>query len=132
MPDGPHARTAVEWIRQRLAAEIAYVGKTLTRNPGPPDAAAIPNLLRDVRLLVDCEILLASELKLNPIQLFRTLARKPPRIVVWPGPVHGRCAVFSQPGRADYFEEQLTDAIVLRAIETRFPDEVPYEVERIP
>jgi hypothetical protein len=40
-------------------------------------------------------------------------------------------ARYSEPGRADHFSRKLEDAVILRARSTAYPDEVPYEIERV-
>lgn len=131
MLDGPHAQSVMARIGQHMGEEVERVGKILTQDFTAPAPSSVSALIGGARLLVDCEILFAPQLKLNPLQLFRTLARRVPRIILWPGQRDNRRMTFSQPGREDYFEDQLADAVVLRAIETSFPDEVPYQLERI-
>jgi hypothetical protein len=82
-------------------------------------------------LLVDCAILFDPEVAIDPLALFRTLAKRRPIIAVWPGTIEGGWARYSQPGRRDHYEGQLADVLVLRARPTAFPDEVPYTVERV-
>lgn len=58
-------------------------------------------------------------------------ARRSGVVALWPGRVSGRVAVFSAPGREDHQRVELGSWSVLRPVATRFPDEVPFEVERI-
>lgn len=58
-------------------------------------------------------------------------ARRSGVVVLWPGPVTGRVATFSAPGRKDYVRVELAGWSILRPVPTRFPDEVPFEIERI-
>ena len=39
---------------------------------------------------------------------------------------------FAAPGRTDYVRVDVTGISVLRPVLTRFPDEVPFELERVP
>jgi hypothetical protein len=58
-------------------------------------------------------------------------ARRLPTIVVWPGTVRDQRALHSAPGRPDHYDERLDDVVVLRPRTTRFPDEAPFDTERI-
>ena len=53
-------------------------------------------------------------------------------VALWPGRITGRVATFAAPGRTDYVRVDVTGISVLRPVLTRFPDEVPFEIERIP
>ena len=48
------------------------------------------------------------------------------------GRVTARVATFAVPGRTDYVRDEMTGISVLRPVPTCFPDEVPFEIERIP
>jgi len=50
---------------------------------------------------------------------------------VWRGDITNNRARYSAPGRPDHYDERLADVVVLRPRITRFPDEVPYDIERI-
>jgi hypothetical protein len=50
---------------------------------------------------------------------------------VWPGEIVDRRARYSAPGHPDHYDQRLADVVVLRPRTTRFPDEVPYEIERV-
>ena len=84
-------------------------------------------------LLFDLEVLCWDrEPALDLMRFLRLHARQHGTVALWPGRVTERVATFSTPGRRDYVRVALTDVTVLRPVPTRFPDEVPFEVERIP
>ena len=69
---------------------------------------------------------------LDLLRFLRLHARKCGVVALWPGRITERIATFSAPGRRDYVRVALTGLSVLRSVSTRFPDEVPFEIERIP
>ena len=84
-------------------------------------------------LLFDLEVLCwRREQPLDPLRFLRLHARKHGTVALWPGRITERVAAFSEPGRRDYYRVALTEVTVLRPAPTRFPDEVPFEIERIP
>lgn len=125
----------VERVAHLIATAIdvsqVRVGLELTQG-GVPGPDAVRAALGDSTILVDCEILFDPELGIDPLQLLRTLARRAPRIATWPGRIDGGRAIYSESGRRDHYDRQLTDALVLHPRVTVFPDEVPYTIERIP
>ena len=84
-------------------------------------------------LLYDLEALCWDRgLGLDLLRFLRMHARKCGVVALWPGRITERIATFSAPGRRDYVRFALTELSVLRPAPTRFPDEVPFEIERIP
>ena len=84
-------------------------------------------------LLFDLETLCWDRgLGIDPLRLLHLHARKLGVVALWPGRVTERIATFSAPGRRDHQRFVLAGLSVLRPVATRFPDEVPFEVERIP
>lgn len=69
---------------------------------------------------------------LDLLRFLRLHAREHGVVALWPGRVNERVATFSAPGRSDYVRVALAGVSVLRPVRTRFPDEVPFEIERIP
>ncbi len=69
---------------------------------------------------------------LDLLRFLRLHARKHGTVALWPGRIAERVATFSALGRRDYVRVALTDIAVLRPVPTRFPDEVPFKIERIP
>lgn len=84
-------------------------------------------------LLFDPEVLCWDrEPALDLLRFLRLHAREHGTVALWPGRITERVATFSALGRRDYVRVALTDIAVLRPVPTRFPDEVPFEIERIP
>lgn len=83
-------------------------------------------------LLFDLETIFWSPwLHLDPMRLLREHARGQGVLAVWPGTVSARTAAFSTPDRRDYVAADVRGLSVLRTVPTRFPDEVPFVIERI-
>jgi hypothetical protein len=118
-------------MSEALVQEPLSVGRALTVGDAPPVPGRIPDMLPDATLLVDLNFLFWDALAVDPIALLTILSRKRPRVAVWPGQITGDRAVYSEPGRRDYFEQQLGDAIVLTPRPVIYPDETPYTMERI-
>jgi hypothetical protein len=118
-------------LADALRVAPVRVGMVLTKGQ-VPDSDAVGAALGDSTILVDCEILFDPELRIDPLHLLRRLARRAPRVAVWPGRIDGGRATYSEPGRRDFYERRIADALVLRPRATSFPDEVPYTLERIP
>ena len=84
-------------------------------------------------LLYDLEALFwVAWLRIDPVRYLRHHARERGVVALWPGRVSGKVATFSDPGRRDHLRTELSDLSVLRPLPTRFPDEIPFEIERIP
>ena len=84
-------------------------------------------------LLFDLEALCWDrEPGLDLLRFLRLHARKCGVVALWPGRIAERIATFSEPGRRDHMRVALTGLSVLRPVLTRFPDEVPFKIERIP
>ena len=84
-------------------------------------------------LLFDLEVLCWDRgPSLDLMRALRLHARQHGTVALWPGRIAERVATFSAPGRRDYVRVALTNVTVLRPVPTRFPDEVPFEIERIP
>jgi hypothetical protein len=119
----------------RLAAladeAVTLVGAMIVQHR-PITGESFERRLSDASILVDIEILFEPKLELDPIQLLRNLARRKPRLALWPGQIVGGLASYSELGRGDWYESRLENAIVLRPTASQFPDEVPYTAERIP
>lgn len=129
---GSGAEQTAEVLAVALGGLPMHVGQELTRGEPPEDPKRVEAGLASSMVYLDCEILFDPELRIDPLQLFRALARRAPRFAVWPGRIEGRRAIYSEPGRRDHYDGHLTDALVLRPRVTVFPDEVPYTIERIP
>jgi hypothetical protein len=123
--------STVKLMAAALGQEPLSVGRTLTLDNDPPAPQRVPDLLADATLLVDLDVLFWEALGVDPVALLTLLARKRPRVALWPGQIVGDRAVYSEPGRRDYFSQLLVDAIVLTPRRVVYPDETPYAIERI-
>ena len=83
-------------------------------------------------LLFDLEALCWDRVGLDLLRFLRLHARECGVVALWPGRIAERIATFSAPGRRDYVRVALTGLSVLRSVSTRFPDQVPFNIERIP
>ncbi len=128
---GAGADRAAEILGAAIGWTPLHVGRVLTAMDAPPNPEAVREVLSNANLLLHCEILFDPELATDPLQLLRALARRSPRVAVWPGRIEGGRATYSSPGRRDHYDRPLSDAVVLRPRPFRFPDEVPYTLERI-
>jgi hypothetical protein len=105
---------------------IALAGLT-----APPSSAELEAAVERAQLLRDIELVFWPDLGVSPLAFLRRVSRRRPLVSVWPGHIgHGR-AWYSDVGRPDHFDEPLRDAVVLRPRGTSFPDELPFDVERI-
>jgi hypothetical protein len=119
-----------QW-EQMLGTTRCSVGARLTSFAEPPSSQAIEALLRPDPLLVDIEVLFASELAVDPLMLLRRLARiSSPRLALWPGSLTAGRARFSEPQREDHYDRPVEDVIILRPVSRSFPDEPCFEIER--
>jgi hypothetical protein len=85
------------------------------------------------RYLVDLDVLFWRPwLQLDPLLLLRSLARSASRVAAWPGEIEGGTALYSERGRQDYFSAVVRDIVILRSRPVYYPDEPPFEIERIP
>ncbi len=124
-----------------LAGEIAAVIGALPRSvsevglcPDPARSAdEIAQRLADSCVLFDLEAICWQPwLQIDPGRFLRTLARQSGVIAVWPGVVESGLATFSTLGRRDHVTFSAAGISVLKVVQTRFPDEVPFTIERIP
>lgn len=127
---GERTSDTLAGIAARSGLAVLDVGRCLTVDH--PDGWKSPeDLLLGTPLLDHLEILFWPAVPVDPLLLLGVLARRHPLVAAWPGEIEGRRARFSEPGRPDYYDQLLLpSAIVLRAVATSFPDELPYEVER--
>ncbi len=97
-----------------------------------PTSQQLLERLEGHRLLYDLEALCwDSWLRLDLRRFLELHARRSGVVALWPGRVVGRVATFSAPGRKDHVRVDVAGWSILRPVLTRFPDEVPFEIERI-
>lgn len=122
-------------VAQAFSAEFGHtvvrLGAAAVHLDQPPTSLELVALAGQGTIVSDIELLFSPQLATNPVTFIRTLSRRRPTIAVWPGTVDVGRARYGLPGRPDHFDAVLRDAIVLYARPTRFPDEVPFDIERI-
>lgn len=121
----------VDRLGTDLGLGVLRLGRALADNPQPPAPADVARACDGATVLTDLDVLMWPEIHIAPFQLLTALARRRPTIAVWPGDITKRRATYSTPGRPDHHNIPLRDVIVLRPCRTRFPDEMPFEMERI-
>jgi hypothetical protein len=131
LAEAAESNAALTWMSAALNWDILKVGRVLAHGNEPPTADQIERALDGSHVFVDCEVLFDALLEIEPIQLFRRLARRNPSFIVWSGDIRHGTFSYSRIGRPDHFEETIRDAIVLRPREPSFPDEFPFTIERI-
>ena len=134
LADGAGLRDApaTEALAERV--ERVSLGMTLAGMAAPPSPAELAAAVsRDgPSLLVDIDAMFTPALAIEVLPFLRGLGRRQPTIVLWPGNISATRLTYSRPGAVDHFDEAARDLIVLRPVEARFPDEVPYLLERFP
>lgn len=140
----PGALTLILGERQRSCQLLRVLGTAMSVHPASitdvaladKPAGSAQELLERLSghpLLFDVETLCwAPWLRLDPVRLLRQHARQEGVVVVWPGQVRGRTITFSAPGRRDYVNVPTTDFGLMQPIPARFPDQVPFTIERVP
>jgi hypothetical protein len=126
------AANLVERLRNDLGVEVVSLGRALADHPQPPSVFDVESACGDATVLTDLDVLLWPEMNIAPLQLLAARSRTRPAIAVWPGRISYERATYSAPGRPDHHDIPLHDTVVLRPRASRFPDEVPFTIERIP
>lgn len=126
------SRQLLSGLAEKEGAEALSVGRLLTASEGPGEFDNLEELIGDASFLIDLDILFWPDVQSNPLQLLRALSRRAPRFAQWPGALVGKRLTYSERGRKDFFDAAIEDAVIMRPKVVRFPDEVPFEVERIP
>lgn len=122
----------VERLATDLNLSVLHLGRALAdRYEQPPTLAEVEAACDSPTILTDLDVLLWPALGIPVLPLLASSARRRPVIAVWLGEITGRRARYSSPGRPDHHDARLSDVLLLRPRATRFPDEVPYEIERI-
>lgn len=130
---GPHAEAevTVSRLQDDLAVEVASVGRRFCEWQSAPTMSEIDVELMAATILTDIDMLFAPALHLPVLGFLARRGRDRPTIAVWPGDVSQGRATYSSPGRLDFQSEAITNAVIIHPRPTRFPDEVPFEIERI-
>lgn len=115
---------------------VTYRAGAKLLSPEPPVNAdeVVSRLAAAGPVVADLDILFWRPwLALDPLGVLRAVSRRrPATLFAWPGTITSTRAIYSSPGRRDWFEATLSDVVVLRAVSTLFPDEPPYRIERCP
>lgn len=133
--EGPRREAAALLAQLALLDGAAVVSVSEAGLLGAPVTSEneLATRLGTARYLIDLESLCWSPwLKVDPIRFLRQLARRHGVFAVWPGRLQDRTATFSTPGRRDYVSVGIAGVCVLRPVGTRFPDEIPFWIERMP
>ena len=112
-------------------ASLTRFGTWLTEGTGAPKIPETWQPERDRAILLDLDVLFWPVLAVDPVALLRLYSKRHPIVAIWPGDISEGVARYSEPGRVDHFSRKLEDALILRARSTAYPDEVPYEIERV-
>jgi len=121
----------VDRLSSDLDLSVRRLGLALADIHDVPTASDAEDACAHATILTDLDLLLWPALGVPVLSFLRTLARRRPVIAVWPGEIAQKRARYSAPGRPDHHDQRLSDVVVLHPRTTRFPDEVPYEIERI-
>ena len=129
------SRDGVAWLASKLSADLdlssVSLGSATSHLGTPPTESQLYDMAGSADMVTDLDLLAWPALQLNPLAFLIRLARRRPTLAVWPGDVLEQRARYSETGRPDHLDERLYDAIVLRPRQTRYPDEVPFTIERI-
>ncbi|MHB8290761.1 MAG: hypothetical protein ACYDEY_16370 [Acidimicrobiales bacterium] len=130
--DDPHGQVTTAFA-EGLGASVHRAGAGLL-SPSPPTHPdqVVDRLAAAGPVIADLNLLFWKPwLALDPLGVLRAVSRRRPGTLFdWPGAISGDRATYSTPGRRDFFEATLTDAVVLRPQPTNFPDDLPYRIER--
>ena len=140
----PDGLTLICGHRQASCRLLGELGEAMSVEPvsltelalaGEPARTAqeLLDRLTGKTLLFDLETICWSPwLRLDPVRFLRQHSHRQGIVAVWPGTVTGRTVTYSATDRRDYVSADARGLGVLRPIPTRFPDEVPFTIERIP
>lgn len=129
--DARSSDALVDRMAANLDLATVRLGSALAGLDHPPTRREVDEACGDATVLADVDVLLWPDLGLPVLPFLAGRARRLPTIAVWPGRVRDHRALYSTPGRPDHHDERLGDVVVLRPRTTRFPDEVPFDIERI-
>lgn len=116
-----------------LVDEIVSLGQRIAAMDRAPTALKlVGGLTAPTTLLLDIDVLFTPALRIEVVSQLRHTSQRTALIVAWPGQIVGGRLSYSLPGRVDHLNEPARDLVVLRPVDTEFPDEVPYTVERYP
>lgn len=118
-------------LQTDLGLGVVRLGRGLEDCPQPPSVTDVESACGDATVITDLDVLFWPDMTMAPLQLLARRARQRPTIAVWPGHISGGRATYSTAGRPDHHDTPLRHTVVVRPRNTRFPDEVPFTIERI-
>lgn len=118
-------------LRNDLHLTVAQLGQALADREEPPTAQEISQACGDATVISDIDLLFWPALPTGALAFLTARARRVPTIAVWPGKIADGRATYSALGRPDYTDVALRNVAVLRPRATKFPDELPFRIERI-
>ena len=121
----------IERISSDLSLQVARIGSLFADGECPPTVEQIAAVCVDAAILADLDLLFWPDLRLDPLAFVADRSRRSLTIAAWPGAVSGGRATYSAPGRPDYYDGRLGDCLLLKPRTRRYPDEVPFVIERI-
>lgn len=118
-------------LRDDLHLTVAQLGQAVADRKEPPATEEISQACGNATVISDIDLLFWPALPTRALPFLTARARRVPTIAVWPGKIAGGRATYSALGRPDYTDVALRNVVVLRPRATKFPDEVPFRIERI-
>jgi hypothetical protein len=122
----------VAHLEADLGLGVVHVGRALADRVTAPTLDELELAVDNASVLTDLDLLFWPDLGVPVLPFLADLARRRPIIAVWPGEIAAGRARYGVPGRPDHQDERLTDVVVLHPRSVSFPDEIPYQIERIP
>lgn len=127
--------SSTAWMAHALAeagkASLTRFGAWLTEDTECPKAVETWRPENQRAVLLNLDILFWPAVGVDPLALLRLYSKRHAILAVWPGNITEGVARYSEPGRVDHFSRKLEDSVVLRPRSTAYPDEIPYQIERI-
>ncbi len=113
-----------------VVSEVLSVGQRFAEREEVADTAILLAHGTASTLVVDIEVLFTPETGVSVVPLLHQMAKQGPLIVAWPGYIGAGRFRYSQMGRSDYVDAPVDGALILHPVETHFPDECPFAIER--
>jgi hypothetical protein len=118
-------------LRDDIGARVVSLGRAVAESHQPPTTDELDIACGDATVITDIDLLLWPALRVPVVPFLAARRGRRTTVAVWPGRITAGRATYSAPGRPDHYDIALRDVIVLRPRPTRFPDEVPFDIERI-
>jgi hypothetical protein len=121
----------VNRLRDDLGLTVVSLGQALADREEPPTADEIAVACANATVITDIDLLFWPASPIRALPFLTARGRRCPTIAVWPGQMAGGRATYSALGRPDHQDVAVRDVIIVRPCTARFPDEVPFTIERI-